>query len=138
MTDIELKDLCGEHVLTGVDMSIDSITEDDGEGFEDCNVINFTLDGTTYTACENPDDGYRSNMRYLRVSDKPTSNTFAPVKVVGRMKPDGRHGDVDDVLELLDSKTGRLVIEVGTEDPNDYYPQWVANFSPENMACNHD
>ena len=39
-------------------------------------------------------------------------------------------------LELLDCKTGKTVLEVGTENTDDYYPCFVANWSPENMACN--
>lgn len=135
MKTIELQDLCGEHVLTGVDRSNEDIKQEWGDRFEACEVLNFTLDGTTYTACEDPDDGYRSSMKHLLVSDKPTSNTFAPVKVIGRMKDDGQY-ERNAVLELIDAKTGKLVLEVGTGNTDDYYPYWVGNFSPENMACN--
>lgn len=134
MTDIELKDLCGEHLLTGVDRSIETI-EEYGNRYGDCEVLNFTLDGKTYTACEDPSDGYRSNMRYLRVSDKPTTNNFQPVKVVGRMKENDSY-QINDVLQLVDAVTGKTVLEVGTGNTDDYYPYWVAGFSPENMACN--
>ena len=50
------------------------------------------------------------------------------------MKADGK--SENDVLELLDCKTGKTVLEVGTENTGDYYPCFVANWSPENMACN--
>ena len=135
MKEIELKDLCGEHLLTGVDRSNEKIL-DYGDVYQDCEVLNFTLDGKTYTACENPDDGYRSNMRYLRVTDSPTTNTFAPCKVIGRMKPDYKYGDKNEVLELIDAATGQTVLEVGTANVDDYYPCWVGSFSPENMAIN--
>jgi hypothetical protein len=129
--------LVGEHELTGVDFG--TAKEEDypkSNRYCDCQVVNFTLDGKTYTACEDPDDGYRSSMRYLRAGDTPTTNVFAPVKVIGRMKPDGKYEDGNEILELVDCTTGKTVIEVGTENKNDYYPCWVANFHPENMACN--
>lgn len=129
MNEIELKDLCGEHLLSGVDRGAEKIS-----GYDESETLNFTLDGKTYTACEDPNDGYRSSMRYLRVSAQPTTNNFSPVKVTGRMKTDSC--DVDDVLQLVDSATGKIVLEVGTANIDDYYPYWVAKFSPENMACN--
>lgn len=130
---MQLKNLVGVHELSGVDRETISAQSSYGSGYpyEDCQVLNFTLDGITYTACEDPEDGYRSSMRDLATSDKPTKNTFAPVKVVGQMK-DGE----PELLELRDYTTGKIVIEVGTDKSEDYYPCFVANFSPENMACN--
>lgn len=136
MNTVELKDLCGEHVLTGVDRT-NQIFKSYG-GDEDSQVINFTLDGKTYTAAENPDDGYRSCMRYCAVSDEPTKNVFAPVRVVGRLKEQGGDDEAPNVLQLFDVVTGKLVLEVGTEYADSYYPSWVACFSPENMAINQE
>ena len=132
----ELTDLIGAHALTGVDMSTERMETWASSGrFEDCNVINFTLDGITYTACEDPDDGYRSSLRYLRQSDEPTKNQFAPVRVVGRMKENGSH-EVHNVLQLVDVLTGGIVLEVGTGNADDYYPYFVGSFYPQEMAPN--
>lgn len=137
MNPVELKDLCGEHVLTGVDRTSQIFKSYGGD--EDSQVINFTLDGKTYTAAEDPSDGYRSSMRYCAVSDEPTKNTFAPVRVVGRLKEiEPGDDDAPNVLQLFDVVTGKLVLEVGTENADSYYPYWVACFSPENMAINQE
>jgi len=125
---MELKDLIGKHVLSGVDMSNKSIGmyEDD---FEDCQVIDFVLDGKTYTAIEDPEDGYRSCMSEIKESEELVSNTFVGQEVVAKMRD-------NDVLELIDINTGKTVLAVGTGNTDDYYPYFVAEFTPENMSVN--
>lgn len=129
---MELKDLVGLHKLSGVDMSNEKIKEEWGDSFEDCQVINFILDRKTYTAIEDPSDGYRSSMREIKESKVVITNKFAPVKVMGVMRQDKS----DDVIDFFDVKTGKVVLSVGTEDLDDYYPGFVAFFNPENMAIN--
>lgn len=133
---MELKELCGEHLLSGVDRDTKRVKESWGDGFENCDSISFALDGVIYTAVEDPSDGYRSSMRELLVGGEPIKNTFAPVLVIGRMREDGEYHEVNDVLELVDACTGKPVLCVGTGNTDDYYPYWVAEWSPENMACN--
>lgn len=118
--EVKLEDLVGEHLLSGVD---------EVGGTEEANVINFTLDGLTFTAMEDPEDGWRSSMESLTVRAEPTTNSFPPVKVVGQMKK-------KEVLILVDMVTGKTVLEVGTDDADDWYPAFVSSFMPENMACN--
>jgi hypothetical protein len=133
---MELKELVGEHVLSGVDMD-NSKVKMWGENFEDCEVIRFVLDGKTYTATEDPEDGYRSCMKDIVVSEEVVSNSFFGVDVVASMR-ENEPCEVNDVLVLTDTKTGKIVLEVGTENTDDYYPCWVANFVPENMAINQN
>lgn len=132
---IELESLVGLHMLTGVDFETSRINTW-GNEYEPCQVLNFTLDGKTYTAIEDPSDGYRSTLDRLLETDTPTKNVFAPVQVMAKMKDTSEYGQVDDTLILVDVKTGKLVLEVGTGNSDDYYPSFVANFIPENMACN--
>ena len=129
---MEVKDLVGLHKLSGVDMSNEKIKEEWGDGFEDCQVINFILDKKTYTAIEDPSDGYRSSMREIKLSKVVIKNVFKPVKVMGVMRQDTS----DDVIDFFDVKTGKVVLSVGTEDLDDYYPGFVAYFNPESMAIN--
>lgn len=129
---MEVKDLVGLHKLSGVDMSNEKIKEEWGDSFEDCQVINFILDKKTYTAIEDPSDGYRSSMREIKLSKVVIENVFKPVKVMGVMRQDTS----DDVIDFFDVKTGKVVLSVGTEDLDDYYPGFVAFFNPENMAIN--
>lgn len=117
---MELKDLIGEHELSGCDM----------ETVGDATAIVFTLSGTNYRAEEDEQDGYRSSLKDIAMVSDPPKNTFLPVKVVGRMTDDG------EILELVDAATGKTVLEVGTSNADDYYPSFVANFTPEAMSVN--
>jgi len=131
---MELNELLGPHKLTGVDMNNESLNTY-GSYFEDCQVINFVLDGKTYTATEDPNDGYRSNMRDIVKSKYNVKNKFPPCKVLGVMREKDEHHS-HDILDLIDVKTNKVVLSVGTEDTDDYYPTWVGIFTPENMAIN--
>jgi hypothetical protein len=133
---MELKELCGEHLLCGVDRETKRVNESWGDNFEDCDSISFVLDGVVFTAVEDPSDGYRSSMRELLIGGDPVKFTFPPVRVVGRMRGDGEYHETNDVLELVDVLNGKTILCVGTENTDDYYPYFVAEWSPQNMACN--
>lgn len=133
---VELESLVGEHVLDGVDLFADNIKASWGDSFEYCEMIRFRLDGRVYTAIENPDDGYRSSMRGLYLTDDAVKNAFPPVKVLARMKSQGEYGQSNDTLQLIDVVTGKIVLEAGTDNTDDYYPWFVGAFFPECMATN--
>ena len=132
---MELKDLVGLHKLSGVDMNSEMVKREWGDDFEDCQVINFVLDRKTYTAIEDPSDGYRSSMREIKQSKVVVKNTFAPVHVMGIMRGKSDYNE-NDVVDFYDTKNGKVILSVGTENTNDYYPCFVAEFTPENMAIN--
>lgn len=133
----ELKDLVGLHMLDAVDFETISVPEWEGaDTFEDASTCRFRLGGVVWAAVEDPSDGYRSSMRELRLlNDAPMVNAFPPVQVlaVHRAK---RGWDAADVLELIDTKTGQTVLEVGTDNTDDYYPSFVADFRPEALSLN--
>jgi hypothetical protein len=131
---VELDSLCGEHKLSGVDFSSERVER--YGSFEDCSVMRFRLDGKVYTAVEDPSDGYRSCMDRIFVERCKINNSFSPVRVVVRKKPDHNYNR-NDTLEMIDIKTGKTVLEVGTDAADDYYPSFVASFWPENMATNN-
>jgi hypothetical protein len=133
---MELKALAGEHLFDAVDFSNEQV-KIWGDEFEACQVMRFRLDGNVYVAVEDPSDGYRSCMNELTVSeDAAMKNVFGPVKVIGRHRDTGDCEEPADVLELIDAGTGKIVLEVGTENTNDYYPYFVAAFHPEAMTPN--
>jgi hypothetical protein len=134
---IKLESLAGEHELTGVDYIASEELKSNYEwsGPYNGQVIRFVLDGKTYTAREDDNDGYRSAMEDL-VEGGVCKNQFAPQRVLCSIRTEGEYGSKDDVLEMRDIATGKLVLEVGTDNTDDYYPSFVANFKPENMACN--
>lgn len=134
---MELKDLIGKGVLDAVDFGTESRERWIEGEYEDCQVCRFRLNGTVYLAVEDPEDGYRSCMQELVVdNDAKLSNVFPMVEVVGVNRTKYEYGGTSDVLELIDTHTGKVVLEVGTENTDDYYPSFVASFHPENMSIN--
>ena len=135
METVELKSLIGKHFLTGVDYSNESVKRYEwDESMTDCQVIRFVLDGKTYTATEDPNDGYRSCLGSIFVTKDKVKNKFKKVMVMGIMKPDTYYKN--DTLQLWDVETGKLVLEVGTDNHDDYYPSFVGVFYPENLVHN--
>jgi len=133
----ELNDLVGLHVLTAVDMDTNSLPESmrvRGEVWDGANVINFELDGVTYAVIEDPEDGYRSSMQEIITVAYSISNRFEPCKVECKITKRENGGDV--VLDMYDVVTGDIVLSVGTWSEDDYYPYFVAEFTPENMVSN--
>lgn len=132
---IKLEKLVGKHTLDAVDFGIGKIKDSYGAEYEDAQTISFRLDGKVYIAIEDPIDGYRSCMKGLKVSyRKLMKNTFFPIEVVGVYRERSRNGyDSAKVLELIATINGKLILEVGTEHSDDYYPCFVAHFSPENI-----
>lgn len=124
---VSLESLVGEHMLDAVDMSSTTVRG------EDCNSIHFRLDGKVFTGTEDPDDGYRSSLEGIFVSDRGMSNVFEPIAVTGAMK-----GGNTETLQLFDKVTGKVVLEVGTDNTDDYYPWFVGAFWPENMTTNQE
>ena len=134
---MKLEDLVGRHILTGVDLAVAAGEPRwEGDRPDDCETVTFVLDGVTYRVREDPDDGYRSSMRDIAIVTDPVANVFAPVAVLWRMGESREYEDGCDALELLDEVTGKAVLSVGTRNTDDYYPFFVGEFTPENMAIN--
>lgn len=123
---MELKDLVGDHEFDAVDFVSES---------DDCaNSMRFRLDGVTYVATEDSQDGYRSCMRDLKVfSNNVIRNTFKPVSVIAKYNS-GNRGDDSCILELFDKETGLLLLEVGTDHNVEYYPMFVSVFYADAMS----
>jgi hypothetical protein len=135
---MELKEFTGKKMLDGVDFENKSI-KTWGENFEDCEVCRFRLDGVVYSAIEDPDDGYRSHMNDLIINElDDMTNAFEPIEVLCRYRDKGDYGSIDDILELVDTSTSKVVLEVGTSNTDDYYPCFVASFDPTAMVTNDD
>lgn len=120
-TPVELESLVGKHILSGVDLGTQG----------EASTIVFLLDGKTYMAVEDPDDGYRSSLGTFEMTDLVVKNVFEGQEVVGSMSSGS-----DTTLELTDAATGKIVLRVGTDNSDDYYPSFVSEFTPENMAAN--
>lgn len=141
MSEVDLNSFLGEHWLDAVDFDSTQINQW-GNHYEDANVMRIRLDGVCYTVTEDPSDGYRSSLGEIFRSDgKDMVNVFNPQWVYGRWKDqsDVRHDDpnnLSDVIEIIDLWTHKVIIEVGTDHTDEWYPSFVASFHPENMNIN--
>lgn len=122
---MDIEDLVGERELSGIDRWTEM-----AKG-EDCEVCLIALDGTTYEFREDPDDGYRSYHEGPDVSETAIKNTFAPVPVRCAMR---EGGDRNEILVVSHRETGAVILEIGTDNTEDYYPWWVCNFSAEALG----
>lgn len=130
---MELKDLCGKHILSGIEKGTCNIEVLGGQ--ENVDYVKFCLDGISYVAIEDPEDDYRSTCRELEVSETECRIKLPDVEVVGIMKGNERYED-HDILMLIDCITGKVVLSVGTANYDDYYPYCVMEWTPENLSCN--
>lgn len=127
---MELENLVGKHILSGVETG--EVERPAWSGSPKCNYFKFCLDGISYMAVEDPSDGYRSYCDDLEIVDEPCKISIPSTEVVATYRGEG-----EDILALIDCETGKVVLEVGTGNTNDYYPYCVMEWSPENLACNN-
>lgn len=134
---MELKKLKGKHIFTGVELgSIKVQYYEDGPD-EDANYVKFELDGVTYMAVEDPDDGYRSYMKELFIS-KESIKYKIPSLLVTCVYETKNDGYTCDILRFIDVENGETFLRVGTADTNDYYPYCVFEYKPENLHFNQN
>ena len=145
---VSLEHFQGEGLLLGVWFTEAKIDDSD---YDLSSCVYFMLDGIIYVVRENPDDGYRSHLR-----DVVVNNSLMPVNVWSPPEPvfctyiekweDSVTTDVTDddyyrqeelaLVEVVSTKTKKLVLTFGTSNTNDYYPSFVGVFHPENMGIN--
>lgn len=133
-----LESLVGPHELSGVDFGRDCFNNP-GAVDIGCECIHFILDGITYSAIEARTDGYRSCLDRVFVNEAKVKNVFAPIKVMGLWNdrtPCTHCYELNEILELRDVVTAKVVLEVGTANTNEYYPYFVGRFIPESMVVN--
>jgi len=132
---MKMSDLLGQHMLSGVSFGEYKIRRGYNKG-ETANTVDFILDNEIISAIEDPCDGFRSAMRTLiKHRNVVIENTFPPIKVIGVEMPSD-YDRKNDAIEFFDSITGKIVLSVGTENVDDYYPIFISRFNPENMVCN--
>lgn len=130
---MELKDLEGVQALDAVDYGpVRGMCEGPISGSP--NMLRMRLCGVIYVCEEDPSDGYRSSMEELRIDDPkthPIQNEFGHVLVRCELDP-----QENDILRVYDIANNKLVLEVGTDHTDSYYPTYVANWNPENLHIN--
>lgn len=130
---MELKDLCGKHILQGIDRKNYTRVEYGREITSEA--VWFRLDNVTYLAAEDPDDGYRSMCEELAIVEEEPRFKVPDIQVFCDMKPNGRFED-NEILVIRDANNGKVVLEIGTDYYDSYYPVFVCEYHPENLSCN--
>lgn len=133
--EVDLDSLVGERVFTGADSGILPADPDNFQ-YETASLFRFVLNGVTYTAQEDWNDGYRSSLGTLTIGDggRPVP-TVPPVRVLVRKLPDSDY-EKNDAIEGICVENGKQVFCVGTTNSDDYYPSFVGNFDPAAMPVN--
>ena len=123
--EIELKDLIGEHILTGV-----------GEVKAEDETYFFVLDEKTYFVRVDPEDNrcLINNVYLTNEHEEFIFEDFFPAQEV-RVE----HNELDeydhDVVTMFSKNTGLVVFQFGTNCA-DWYPEVIFELSPENFDVN--
>lgn len=137
---MKLSELVGTHVMTGVETGTVQIKDWRDKFFENCNYVKFKLDGVTYMAVEDPDDGYRSCCRDLEIVDERCRISLPQILVECKMRGNSYYGfnskEINDILEFYDAGNNQMFMAVGTGNTEDYYPYFVFEYKPELLSCN--
>lgn len=135
MDGLKFESLCGKHIFYGCELGEEQF-EDIWGNKDTRNICLFNLDGITYKAGEDPDDGYRSYCSSLEIFDK-LPKYFIPGGnlVVCSMEEIPPH-EINDILVIRDFKNGKTILRVGTDYSVSWYPCCRFEYYPENMSCN--
>lgn len=133
---MKLIGLVGSHIFSGIETGTREILK--WGRYEDCGYIKFILDGVTYMALEDPDDGYRSYMDELEAINEPCKTKLPDIPVYCKYRSTTEDNRESDLLDFYDKANGECFLTIGTEDTDDYYPYCVLRYKPEKLAVNDD
>jgi hypothetical protein len=128
-------DLLGERTLDAIRTDVRHPFDTDAAG------VALDLGGLTVFIFEDPSDGYRSCSAEPLIVKAPlysfgVSPDYIRVPVrVSRWTKGEREGEADG-LEFTDRRNGKVVLRVGTDNTDDYYPSFVCDWRPQNLADN--
>lgn len=125
----------GKYLLSGVDeyQSTNTLVEN-------INGVVLILNGEKYIMAEDQCDGYRSYGVIFKDEDVECINTFPPQEVIIESKLTEIPGDfISEVNEMMTIKNpfnNEVIIELGTENMDDWYPMGIFHYYPENLPIN--
>ncbi len=133
---MEFKEFKGRHLLSGVDRTSHQKREGESEWEDYGDEYLICIDGINYLMIEDLNDGYRSNMLDPEITDREIKNRFEEQEVFIQHRTDGHYsGEKSNIMEIY-SMSGDLILEIGTDNIDDWYPGAVFNYIPENMEVN--
>lgn len=121
---IPFEQLYGIHILSGFEYTHDKF------GFS---AARFILDGETYDAVCDPDDGWRSSLGGIFSTTEKCAQNIPDIQVE-IMKADDK--DLYGVVFIVRDKeySARPVIWLGTDHNDAWYPYCVHRYEPENFV----
>lgn len=119
-----LEELIGEYGKIAISNSPPEVKYKYGEA---PNTFAFRLGDKCYLAAENPDDGYRSCLDYIQELDELPDSSEVIERPVNAFRKESYNSNI---LRVVDEETGHIWLEVGTDNTDDYYPWFVANWFP--------
>lgn len=127
----------GLHMLTGIGQT----SIHDGWNDTDIDGVVLQIDGKNYVVYEDREDNYRSYGE-MRETDEAPKVTFPAEPVYAWNKSDSGMDEnqwrVDwESLELRNVE-GELVLEIGTDHSDTYYPWVIFHWHPENLTINKE
>lgn len=128
----------GPHWFSGIDEFHKD--GDDDFGWNALDGYAIVIDGKTYLAVEDADDGYRSYafLRPLREGEHvEVINQFEPQLVYAESYREVDESEyMDREVIVLKNKFKQTILKISTDYADDYYPVGVVEYHPENLPCN--
>lgn len=128
-------DLCGDRDLMAIRTDVRHPFDADANG------VALDFGGITVFVFEDPSDGYRSSAAEPMIAKTGMSEfgcnpeyIRAPVTIKPWTTDD--EGCMAEGWEVVDRRNGQMILRVGTSSADDYYPSFVCDWRPQNLAEN--
>jgi hypothetical protein len=128
-------DLYGQHELRAVRADVRHPFDSEASGFA------FDLGDLTVFVFEDPSDGYRSCAIEPMIIKAPLysfgcSPEYIRAPVLVREMTAGTYGDGAEGIEMIDTRNGKTILRLGTDNSDDYYPSFTCDWRPQDLADN--
>lgn len=127
-------ELCGERILSAIRTDVRHPFDDSANG---CAI---ELDDMTVFVFEDPSDGYRSSATEPMVCRGPLWSfgcqniDYLRIPVRVQRWTASEYDYVPVGIELIDRRNGQVILRLGTDNSDDYYPSYTCDWRPQNIA----
>lgn len=129
------EDICGNRELRAIRTDIRHPFQSEANG------VALDLGDMTVFVFEDPSDGYRSRSAEPLIA-KTSLYSFgcnpeyirAPVLI--RLWERSEYGGAAEGVEFIDTRNGKTILRLGTDNSDGYYPSFTCDWQPQNLAEN--